>query len=156
MASLRPLSTATPAIIRRLASPSLPRFFSTTFIRRGTDDKKPNFFGSGPAPPRLPKEEQEIFEKLQRQSTGAFSTPRVNQPGDSQSPQPDTAAATAAQEKIPEQTDGVYPDIRNYGLKPEFEGDKNPKTGEIGGPKNEPLRWGANGDWSFGGRVTDF
>ncbi|PZD23391.1 hypothetical protein A1F96_10286, partial [Pyrenophora tritici-repentis] len=28
-------------------------------------------FGSGPAPPRLPKSEQEIFEKLQRQSTGA-------------------------------------------------------------------------------------
>ncbi|KAG9384218.1 hypothetical protein PtrSN002B_005058 [Pyrenophora tritici-repentis] len=54
-------------------------------------------FGSGPAPPRLPKSEQEIFEKLQRQSTGA-------------------------------------------GAPPEFEGDVNPKTGEVGGPKNEPLR----------------
>lgn len=38
-------------------------------------------------------------------------------------------------------------------LKPEFEGDVNPKTGEVNGPKNEPLR---HGDWSFGGRVTDF
>jgi hypothetical protein len=36
---------------------------------------------------------------------------------------------------------------------PEFEGDVNPKTGEVNGPKNEPLR---HGDWSFGGRVTDF
>ncbi|UKZ78486.1 hypothetical protein TrVFT333_006226 [Trichoderma virens FT-333] len=39
---------------------------------------------------------------------------------------------------------------------PEFEGDTNPKTGEVGGPKNEPLRWGGNGDWSYNGRVTDF
>ena len=42
------------------------------------------------------------------------------------------------------------------GAPPEFEGDVNPKTGEVGGPKNEPLRWGAGGDWSFNGRVTDF
>ena len=35
-------------------------------------------FGSGPSPPRLPKEEQEIFERLQKQSTGAFSTPRAS------------------------------------------------------------------------------
>jgi hypothetical protein len=42
------------------------------------------------------------------------------------------------------------------GAKPEFEGDTNPKTGEVGGPKNEPLRWGGEGDWSYNGRVTDF
>jgi hypothetical protein len=36
---------------------------------------------------------------------------------------------------------------------PEFEGNVNPKTGEVNGPKNEPLK---HGDWSFGGRVTDF
>lgn len=41
-------------------------------------------------------------------------------------------------------------------MKPEFEGDTNPKTGEVGGPKNEPLRWGHEGDWSYNGRVTDF
>ena len=41
-------------------------------------------------------------------------------------------------------------------MQPEFEGEKNPKTGEVGGPKNEPLRWGAEGDWSYSGRVTDF
>lgn len=34
----------------------------------------------------------------------------------------------------------LHPDLRG-GLKPEFEGEKNPKTGEVGGPKNEPLRW---------------
>ncbi|RSL87247.1 hypothetical protein CEP52_015576 [Fusarium oligoseptatum] len=42
------------------------------------------------------------------------------------------------------------------GAPPEFEGDTNPKTGEVGGPKNEPLRWGGEGDWSYNGRVTDF
>lgn len=42
------------------------------------------------------------------------------------------------------------------GAPPEFDGDKNPKTGEVGGPKNEPLRWGGDGDWSYNGRVTDF
>jgi hypothetical protein len=26
----------------------------------------------------------------------------------------------------------------------------------VGGPKNEPLRWGEQGDWSYNGRVTDF
>ena len=35
----------------------------------------------------------------------------------------------------------------------EFEGDTNPSTGEVGGPKREPVRFG---DWSFKGRVTDF
>lgn len=38
-------------------------------------------------------------------------------------------------------------------LEPEFTGDVNPKTGEINGPKNEPVK---HNDWSFGGRVTDF
>jgi hypothetical protein len=38
----------------------------------------------------------------------------------------------------------------------ELEGYKNPKTGEVGGSKNEPPRWGSGGDWSYNGRVTDF
>jgi len=48
--------------------------------------------------------------------------------------------------------DMLHPDVRR-GAKPEFEGDVNPKTGERGGPKNDPLRYG---DWSFNGRVSDF
>lgn len=98
---------------------------------------KPFAFKSGPAPPKLPKEEQEIFEDLQRKSTGAFSTPQVNQ-------SPASEAQTQSHPDAP------------VGVKPEFEGEKNPKTGEVGGPKNEPLRWGSDGDWSYGGRVTDF
>ena len=49
----------------------------------------------------------------------------------------------------------LHPNVRR-GAPPEFEGDVNPKTGEVGGPKNNPLRWGEGGDWSYNGRVTDF
>lgn len=51
--------------------------------------------------------------------------------------------------------DELHPDVRR-GVRPEFEGERNPKTGEVGGPKNEPLRWGGGADWSYNGRVTDF
>ena len=38
--------------------------------------------------------------------------------------------------------------------KKEFEGDQNPNTGEVGGPKGkEPTRFG---DWEKNGRISDF
>ncbi|OAL40156.1 hypothetical protein AYO20_00576 [Fonsecaea nubica] len=128
-------------------------------------------FRGMPAPPRLPKEEQDVFEALQRQSTGAFSTPRVNQSPDSLSPtEGDAAAATVG--GVKDQTkpqDNQYTHVIDAsgageelhpnlvrGAQPEFEGDRNPKTGEIGGPKNEPLRWGPSGEWTYNGRATDF
>ncbi|KAJ3044027.1 putative mitochondrial protein, conserved [Rhizophlyctis rosea] len=50
-----------------------------------------------------------------------------------------------------------FSDIHPDAPKPvasEFEGDKNPVTGEIGGPKGkEPTRYG---DWERKGRVYDF
>jgi hypothetical protein len=176
----------------RLLQSRLPlssrRLFSTSTARTA--------FATGPAPPRLPPKEQEEFERLQRSSTGAFSTPRpsvtVNQssapsetsaqtrpqinqsptsrPQINQSPAPkseNTAPVSAgdvevavvnARVQATGKGEELHPDIRR-GAKPEFEGDVNPKTGEIGGPKNEPLRWGSTGergDWSYNGRVTDF
>ncbi|KAK1907194.1 hypothetical protein P3342_005518 [Pyrenophora teres f. teres] len=131
-----------------------------------------------------------MFEKLQRQSTGAFSTPRdtdaghgaptekanmgmhINQSPDSTSP-PTPASPVRGQinqspDAAPEgvevrfengkeikKGEDLHPNMRR-GAPPEFEGDVNPKTGEVGGPKNEPLRWGYSGDWSYNGRVTDF
>lgn len=169
------------------------RLFSTTTIR--------TIFATGPAPPRLPPKEQEEFERLQRSSTSAFSTPRplvtVNQPASStgtstqsrvqkdqslgskqkttmqinQSPpsQSEKDASPVSAEEIEIAAvntrvgatgngEELHPDVRR-GQKPEFEGDVNPVTGEVGGPKNEPLRWGSTGvtgDWSYNGRVTDF
>lgn len=139
MASFMRRTFTLPSASNRLAV----RPLSTTGALRNSQDDRPSFgFKSGPAPPRLPKEEQEIFEELQRRSTGAFTTPQVNQ-----SPQ--------AEAKVNSNGEELHPDAVK-GVKPEFEGEKNPKTGEVGGPKNEPLRWGSGGDWSYGGRVTDF
>lgn len=117
-------------------------------------------WSTGPSPPRLPKAEQEIFDQLQKQSTGAFSTPR---PQINQSPQSTNALSSAKDDLSSEVElrakvkDGeeLHPNVRR-GAPPEFEGDVNPKTGEAGGPKNEPLRWGYGGDWSYNGRATDF
>ncbi|OKL62067.1 hypothetical protein UA08_02955 [Talaromyces atroroseus] len=133
--------------LRRTLLFSTRRSFTSSYNRRVAEDNNSNKspFGGGPAPPRLPKEEQEIFERLQRQSTGAFSTPKVNQSPDSQAADRDSSS----------KEEPLYPHLRQA-AQPEFEGEKNPKTGEIGGPKNEPLRWGHQGDWSYNGRVTDF
>jgi len=92
--------------------------------------------------------------------------PQINQSPASQS---DTKASRVPAEDIEivavnarvwatREGEELHPDIRR-GAKPEFEGDVNPVTGEVGGPKNEPLRWGSTGergDWSYNGRVTDF
>jgi len=184
-------STMSRLLPRKVLRPS-HRYFTTSTSRLA--------FATGPAPPRLPPKEQEEFERLQRSSTGAFSTPRgsPSEPfSDSSSPSPhaslmntrphpqinqsphsstaetaDTSPSTVSEkrftEKLEEQVEArvkatgkgeeLHPDIRR-GAKPEFEGDRNPKTGETGGPKNEPLRWGSTGergDWSYNGRVTDF
>ena len=139
-------------------------------------------FGASPAPPRLPKEEQELYDQLQKLSTGAFSTPNVkptvvvNQSASTSSdtrprqpPQINQSPGTDADNMSIEQKIGninakvtargegeeLHPDVRR-GTRPEFEGERNPKTGETGGPKNEPLRWGSEVDWSYNGRVTDF
>jgi hypothetical protein len=141
-----------------------------------TSSSRRKAFASGPAPPRLPAKEQEEFERLQKASTGAFSTPKTaineaaSQPASAsarphvnQSPTSRTTKEHIEIEinaRVPATGKGeeLHPDIKR-GAKPEFEGDVNPITGEVGGPKNEPLRWGSTGDrgdWSYNGRVTDF
>lgn len=52
----------------------------------------------------------------------------------------------------PEKGD-MHPDARRK-PKPEFEGEANPNTGEVGGPKNDPLKY--EKEWTYGGRATDF
>ena len=142
------------------------RFFTSTSRRTA--------FATGPAPPRLPRKEQEEFERLQKASTGAFSThkptatpetpsertkPQINQsPASKPAKEEIDTAVINARVAATGKGEELHPDIRR-GAKPEFEGDVNPKTGEVGGPKNEPLRWGSTGDrgdWSYNGRVTDF
>ena len=162
-------------------SVSLPRLLSARALSRRALSTTPRYgavspFKTAPSPPRLPKEEQEIFEQLQKASTGAFSTPKASStpsmtPSNSTPPAPTTASElkarinqSPASDSGPEEAirveaagegEELHPNLRR-GAPPEFEGDVNPKTGEVGGPKNEPLRWGHQGDWSYNGRVTDF
>jgi hypothetical protein len=81
-----------------------------------------------PSPPRLPKHLQEEFEHLQRE------------------------AASAPTGKVDEAGRELHPDVRKA-LPGDFTGDRNPVTGEVGGPKTEPTK---HGDWSYGGRASDF
>lgn len=87
-------------------------------------------FKDTPSPPKLPKEQQKEFEKLQLKATSQLVVEEYN---------------NKEQEKEPAT---LY-----FKTIPEFEGEVNPKTGEVGGPKQDPIR---HGDWSFNGRVTDF
>ncbi|KAI9804651.1 MAG: putative mitochondrial protein, conserved [Piccolia ochrophora] len=157
-----------------LVTPSSTRLFTT--LRPLSAAQQPPPFATHPAPPRLPKADQELYETLQRSSTGAFSTPRPSPPAVNQSPQhaqnpptvnqsPHASSGSSDADTLKDTINArveasgkgaeLHPDVRR-GAKPEFEGEKNPTTGEVGGPKNEPLRWGGLGDWSYNGRVTDF
>ncbi|KAI2602496.1 DUF1674-domain-containing protein [Hypoxylon sp. NC1633] len=104
-------------------------------------------FQSMPSPPRLPADQQAEFERLQRTANTQEGFNPTSTPDFS----PNTVAATT-----PVVEDEFSSIPLRKGAPPEFEGDVNPKTGEVGGPKNEPLRWGPAGDYSFNGRVTDF
>lgn len=87
--------------------------------------------GSTPSPPQLAPEAQKEFEDLVRKA------------------QTRLAEGTGATDDA---LSNMHPDARKP-IEPEFEGNVNPVTGERGGPKRDPLR---HGDWSIGGKVTDF
>ncbi|KAF5502757.1 Succinate dehydrogenase assembly factor 4 [Colletotrichum aenigma] len=133
-------------------------------------------FSRGPAPPRLPADQQAEFERLQRAASVSsafqeYANPPASDAAAASTPTSSDAAATpaaaaAAAESQPQEKpvnptisaseeDTMHPAYVR-GAPPEFEGDVNPRTGEVGGPKREPLRWGSGGDWSYNGRVTDF
>lgn len=101
---------------------------------------------SRPGPPKLPSAEQAEFERLQKEA----SVSSAFQPVDGADNANSTTSATTNEDS------GIESGALFKGAKPEFEGDTNPRTGEVGGPKNEPLRWGGESDWSYNGKVTDF
>ncbi|KAK4131632.1 DUF1674-domain-containing protein [Trichocladium antarcticum] len=161
---LRP-SHAVPLAIRALRV--TPRGASATTALRHSS----SFLQTGPSPPRLPAEQQAEFERLQRAAEAALSSHNdvpsasaaaadsplatsrhVSTPSGSNQTQTQTKAAEGGGEV----NAGSFSGGIRKGAPPEFEGEQNPKTGEVGGPKNEPLRWGSTGDWSFNGRATDF
>lgn len=158
--AITPLRAATPSLLPRLLL-STTTTTSTTATRLYSSSN--NTFKATPSPPRLPASEQAEFERLQRAVADRFADPTPLPHEQQQQQQASTSSSTnttttqepaAVQSNKTEElptTGGVW-----RGAKPEFEGDTNPKTGEVGGPKTEPLRWGSGGDWSYNGRVTDF
>lgn len=173
------LRTATRATVTTRTTPpssqsTSTRFYSSSSSSSSSSPTTP--FQQGPSPPRLPPAEQAEFERLQRAVADRFADPTplphekphsTTAGGVAPAPSPAnttrhesttsttaaaaSAAASAAGTDTPAATAGVW-----RGARPEFEGDTNPRTGEVGGPKTEPLRWGSGGDWSYNGRVTDF
>ena len=99
-----------------------------------------SFGGDRPGPPRLPAHLQKEFEELQRKAATPLASSSVSSNGPA-------VSSNAAQ------NDDYTIDLRGK-PKPEFEGDVNPKTGEVGGPKNDPLNY--EKEWSYSGRATDF
>lgn len=154
MPSIRLLPTSTLRLLLR-ASPAAPPSSSSAPASSTAVRTYSSAFQNAPAPPRLPAEQQAEFERLQRAVADRFADPTpLPHEQQQQAPQaaaPGEAAAPVRTEAEEVATGGVW-----RGAPPEFEGDKNPRTGEVGGPKTEPLRWGSAGDWSYNGRVTDF
>ncbi|RBR09618.1 uncharacterized protein FIESC28_09788 [Fusarium coffeatum] len=134
----------------------------TPLIRPST--RLSSTFQSRPSPPKLPADQQAEFERLQRAASVSSAFQPTEEPNvtvTSTTNPTNAGAATPATSQIrhtttPEKKDEDMNIGYFRGAPPEFEGDVNPKTGEVGGPKNEPLRWGGDSDWSYNGRATDF
>lgn len=88
----------------------------------------------------MPPELQKEFEELQRSAAMPMASSSVSSNG------PEIAFSGGDEGEF-------HPDMRRK-PKPEFEGEVNPRTGEVGGPKNDPLSY--EKEWSYGGRATDF
>lgn len=109
----------------------------------------PSKFDFQPGPPRLPKEQQEEFEKLQSIANSQIAIEEYNDQIAQQQAEGSTQEPKAP---IVNSEIGSFSSLK---LVPDFEGDVNPKTGERGGPKQEPLKH-TKDEWSFNGRVIDF
>jgi len=124
---LRPLAP------RKLWSLSFSYAISRSVRGRYYSSAPPPYLKPGP-PPLPSKEQREWEEQIRRRQQPAAHPEEI----------------AKEEEKLT-----LHPDARRP-IKPDFEGDTNPVTGEIGGPKKEPLQWGAQGEWTYGGRATDF
>lgn len=103
---------------------------------------KRSIFEEGPRPPLLSREEQKEFEDSVKKAKIQMTIEEYNEK---------VGVKPSETSKSDSNLDATGPMTTK--TIPEFEGNVNPKTGEVGGPKQDPTR---HGDWSFNGRVTDF
>ncbi|ODQ78037.1 hypothetical protein BABINDRAFT_40290 [Babjeviella inositovora NRRL Y-12698] len=99
-----------------------------------------------PGPPKLAKEDQAEFEALQKLASSRSAIDEYNASHGHEDAVEDKSPLLKTN-SVGSFAPGLFKTI------PEFEGEVNPVTGEIGGPKQDPLR---HGDYSFNGRCTDF
>lgn len=123
-ASLRPVASSSRVALRPLSSTN-PSAAPPSFSR--------------PSPPPLPPADQAEFEALLKANQTVGATPAI-------------VEDPTKGERAAELADETHRDLRR-GPKRQFEGDTNPKTGEVGGPKTDPFIAG-DGDWQYGGRIT--
>ncbi|KAI3406765.2 hypothetical protein KGF56_000370 [Candida oxycetoniae] len=130
-------------------------FPKSAFSFRCYSPPSKKFGQSYQGPPKLPKEEQEEFERLQNIAQSQIAIEEYN---DSvKAGQAAEGEVFAGKETPPVVAVDANSDIGSFAyLKtiPEFEGDVNPVTGEKGGPKQDPLKTGD--EWTFNGRTIDF
>ncbi|RCK67544.1 Succinate dehydrogenase assembly factor 4, mitochondrial [Candida viswanathii] len=143
--------TASRSLIR--STIITPAVLSTAAIRYYS--VPPSKFAFKAGPPRLPKEEQEEFEKLQQIANSQIAIEEFNDQVNQ--------ANAAEQHREHHEFNNSKPPVVNTDIGtfsslkiiPEFEGNVNPRTGERGGPKQDPLKH-TKDEWSFNGRVIDF
>ncbi|CAK9435651.1 uncharacterized protein LODBEIA_P03780 [Lodderomyces beijingensis] len=120
----------------------------------------PKFGEPYQGPPKLPKEEQEEFERLQKIAQSQIAIEEYNdqllaeEQQEKQQQEQSQGGADADQRApvVSQNSDiGSFAYLRTI---PEFEGDVNPQTGERGGPKQDPLK--RSDEWTFNGRTIDF
>lgn len=130
------------------------KFTSQMFRRNPIRIRHLNTNKEMPSPPKLAREEQEEFERLQKLANAEDTIKEYNKSVlNEDGPKSNKESLEALRKTLKDKDDigRISPEYTK--TIPEFEGDTNPKTGEIGGPKQDPIR---HGDWSFNGRVTDF
>src|SRR5271154_2279527 len=98
-----------PLLTSTFKQPSLSISFQRLYSQFNPSNPSPPSDFNRPSPPRLPKHLQEEFERLQKE------------------------AETAPTGKVAEDGRELHPDVRRP-AQAEFTGDRNPVTGEIGGP----------------------
>ncbi|KAF0270116.1 hypothetical protein FOG51_00880 [Hanseniaspora uvarum] len=135
-----------------------PRCYGTDMFKK---------FASGsvqkqPAPRKLPLKDQLEFEGLIKKANAEIIFEEYNEKLNTSEPLQNTKELeqiiTERQEQIKnfkglEEEKSSTAKTYSTNTIPEFEGNVNPKTGEVNGPKQDPLKYG---DWAYNGRVTDF
>lgn len=126
------LRTLSRLQVANLTTVTAPRILSCSCMSTSTRSAAPSSFTTRPGPPPLDRASQREFEELQRRVNAPASKPAPGTTG------AETTAVITDESKVDEQTLTMHPDLRKP-PPPLFEGETNPTTGEIGGPKREPL-----------------